>query len=124
MNVSVKQSINPYESMQVTYLIGCPGLSARPVQMVPDVPPLDLQRVRGHPRPSEGARHLHVLTSLSGHVMRHLCEHGWTTQKGVGGGHGKYMMPFRFITNEMVWSTLRSLKIYGKCMDMEITRFR
>lgn len=70
-----------------TYFIGCPGLSVRPVEMVPDVPPLDLQRVRGRPGPSEGAGHLHILTPLSSHVMGHLCEHGWKdTERHVVNG--------------------------------------
>ena len=64
-----------------TYFIGCPGLSLCPVQVVPDVPPLDLQWIRGYPRPSEGAGHLHILPSLGCHVMRHLCEHGWKHTK-------------------------------------------
>lgn len=50
--------------------------------MVPDVPPLDLQWIRGYPRPSEGAGHLHILTPLSSHITRHLCEHGWTDTEG------------------------------------------
>lgn len=30
-------------SVSYTYLIGCPGLSVRPVKVIPDVPPLDFQ---------------------------------------------------------------------------------
>lgn len=65
-----------------TYFIGCPGLSVRPVEMVPDVPPLDLQWIRRYSCPSEGAGHLHILTSLSSHITGYLSEHGWTDTEG------------------------------------------
>lgn len=76
--ISSKFLISHQESLSSTYFVGGPRLPVRPVHVVPDVPPLDLQRVGGRPGPSEGAGHLHVLPSVCCHVVRHLGEHGWT----------------------------------------------
>lgn len=76
--ISSKFLISHQDSLSSTYFVGGPGLPVCPVHVVPDVPPLDLQRVGGRPGPSEGAGHLHVLASVCCHVVRHLGEHGWT----------------------------------------------
>lgn len=62
----------------LTYFVGRPGLSVHPVHVVPDVPPLDLQRVWGCSCSSEGACHLHVLAPVCRHIVRDLREHSCT----------------------------------------------
>lgn len=67
------------------YLTGSPRLFVRPVLVVADVPPLDLQGVGGGAAAAEGARHLHILPRLRRHVVRGLGEEScWRQSRGCG----------------------------------------
>lgn len=61
----------------VTYIISDLCRLLLPVSVVLDVPPLDLQRVGGRARPTEGTRHLYVVTALRCDVVWHLCKQSW-----------------------------------------------
>lgn len=70
------------------YLTGSPRLFVRPVLVVADIPPLDLQGVGGGAAAAEGARHLHILTRLRRHVVGGLGEESGCRQSRAVGACG------------------------------------
>lgn len=61
------------------YIVGQMCRLVLPVVL--DVPPLDLQRAGGRTRPTEGARHLHILTAVCYDVLWDFCEDRWKTKE-------------------------------------------
>lgn len=64
-------------SISIRHLVGGPRVLFCPLFVVPDVPPLDLQRIRSRAQTPERTGHLHVLPAVRRHVMRDLCEESW-----------------------------------------------
>lgn len=78
------------------YLTGSPRLFVRPVLVVADVPPLDLQGVGGGAAAAEGTRHLHILTRLRRHVVGGLREEScWRQSQGCGCLRGHSTVPLK-----------------------------
>lgn len=78
------------------YLTGSPRLFVRPVLVVADVPPLDLEGVGGGAAAAERTRHLHILTRLRRHVVGGLGEQSCCRQsEGCGCLQGHCTVPVK-----------------------------
>lgn len=64
-------------NISISHLVGGPRLLVCPLFVVPDVPPLDLQRIRSRAWSPKRTGHLHILPTVRRHVMRDLCEESW-----------------------------------------------